>query len=317
MCDGVVFNIQKYSIHDGPGIRTTVFLKGCPLDCSWCHNPESKSPDPQVHRTEARCVQCGQCVDACPQRSEAGTGIAGNSAECLLCGACVDVCPTEARQMVGRRMTVAEVMANVLQDQIFYDESGGGVTFSGGEPLMQPEFLRGLLSECRREGVHTAIDTCGFAPQQQLLNLAKLTDLVLYDVKALDERLHQQFTGSSNQIILDNLRALGSAHDNIWIRVPVVPGFNDNEKELTATARFVAEIPNVTQVNLLPYHALHRHKMSLAGRMNGPAAASDDSDARASQSATDLEKLAKLFRAENLKTVVGGHAADGGEARQP
>jgi len=237
---GLVFNIQRFSIHDGPGIRSTVFLKGCPLRCWWCHNPEGQSPQPELSLIQARCVRCGRCQEVCPQQAAHAAGGNGHPraaySKCTLCGACVEACPTEARQMIGRRMRVEQLVAEVLKDRIFFDESGGGVTFSGGEPLMQPEFLAQVLRACRAEQVHTALDTCGYAERDQLLELAGMCDLVLYDLKCLDDRRHQQQTGVSNQGILDNLEALAEQHANIWIRVPLIPGLNDQPEELEAMA---------------------------------------------------------------------------------
>jgi pyruvate formate lyase activating enzyme len=306
MHHGVVFNIQKYSIHDGPGIRTTVFLKGCPLNCWWCHNPESRSPQPEVHRNEARCIRCGRCVEVCPQRNTEETGVGSETAECLRCGACVQACPTESRQMVGRQMSVDAVMANVMQDRIFYDDSGGGVTFSGGEPLMQPEFLSALLRRCRQEGLHSAVDTCGFAPQEQLLSLARLTDLVLYDLKTVDERLHQEATGMSNRVILENLQAVGRTHNAIWVRIPIIPGYNDDPGQLDAAARLIADLPGVRQVNLLPYHNLHQNKRVTAGN---PAHANSEPGVAPdvpAPSTEQLNALAEIFRARELSTIIGG-----------
>ena len=267
MESGLVFNIQRYSIHDGPGIRTTVFLKGCPLRCSWCHNPEGISPESAVVVLENRCLQCGQCRTVCPQAKAAGNGsLSGEPARCIRCGACVEVCPTGARQLVGRRMSVREVLTEVLKDRIFYEESDGGATFSGGEPLMQPRFLKEVLEACRAEGIHTAVDTSGYAPKEDLLSVAPLTDLFLYDLKAVDDERHRQGTGVSNALILDNLLALGGIHQNIWIRAPLVPGFNDGPDQVEAVARFAASVPGMRQVNLLPYHAMAAHKWMSLGR---------------------------------------------------
>lgn len=205
MSSGLVFNIQKYSIQDGPGIRTTVFLKGCPLRCWWCHNPESLSPKPEIVILEARCRLCGECLQVCPNDAifaENG-GFRYDVEACALCGTCVEACPSGARQMVGTRMTVPEVMAEISKDRIFYDDSRGGVTFSGGEPLMQPRFLRDLLAACRAQSIHTTVDTCGFGTREYLLSIAPLTDLFLYDLKAIDEAKHLQYTGVSNSSILD------------------------------------------------------------------------------------------------------------------
>jgi len=288
MVSGLVFNIQRYSIHDGPGIRTTVFLKGCPLDCWWCHNPESQAPEPEVVVIEGRCMQCGECRKACllekgvrnlfSENAEIGPKphvsekrfltpfLAEPPRRCTRCGACVEACPTGARQMVGRRMTAAEVVAEVLKDRVFYEESGGGATFSGGEPLVQPKFLAALLQGCREAGIHTAVDTCGFAPKEDLLAVAPLADLFLYDLKSMDEARHTQYTGATNISILENLQALGRVHRNIWIRVPIIPGVNDNAEQLEALARYAAATPGVRQVNVLPYHEAGSYKSARVGK---------------------------------------------------
>lgn len=301
MKTGLVFNIQRYSIQDGPGIRTTVFLKGCPLRCWWCHNPESQSPEPEITVVEGRCVRCGQCWEVCPQNQAAqdGSGPLVDRVQCDHCGKCVSACPTGARQMMGTRMSVVEVMAEILKDRIFFDDSGGGVTVSGGEPLAQLPFLTSLLEACRAEAIRTAVDTCGFAPQEDLLSIAPLTGLFLYDLKMMDDDGHQRLTGVSNATILDNLKALGNAHDNIWIRVPVIPGFNDDERHLDAVAGFAASIRGVRQVNLLPYHELGMHKNEQLGRVDIPVSAP-------SPSADDMEAAAERFRAAGITVHIGG-----------
>lgn len=202
--------------------------------------------------------------------------------------------------MVGRRMTTDEVLAEVLKDRLFYDDSGGGVTFSGGEPLMQPEFLVGLLAACRVHGIHTAVDTSGYAPQEQLLAAARLTDLFLYDLKIMDDARHLECTGVSNAAILDNLAALGRMHQNIWIRIPIVPGFNDDAGQLEAAARFVASIPGVRQVSLLPYHPTGNHK----SRWLGPSEVKPQAPAR--PSSADMEEAANRFRVLGLNVQTGG-----------
>lgn len=209
MHSGVVAHIQRFSLHDGPGIRTTVFLKGCPLNCLWCHNPESRASRPEIMVVESRCIRCGRCASVCPNQL-ASDSIAFDQqpgAVCRLCGACVKACPSAARQMVGRQMTVGEVLDEIRRDTIFYDDSQGGVTFSGGEPLAQPQFLGSLLTACAAEGIHTAVDTCGFAAAEQVLAMAARADLILYDLKMLDDAKHTRLTGVSNALILDNLRA--------------------------------------------------------------------------------------------------------------
>jgi pyruvate formate lyase activating enzyme len=300
MHTGLVFNIQKYSLHDGPGIRTTVFLKGCPLRCGWCHNPESRAAEPEIAWSEARCIHCGQCSEVCPQ-SAAGRPAAPeiDRQRCLRCGQCVAVCPTGARELVGRQRTVAEVLAEILQDRIFYDESGGGVTLSGGEPLMQPEFAVELLAACRAQGLHTAVDTCGYGRCEDLLALAAVTDLFLYDVKILDDDRHRQYTGASNVVILENLKALCQLRADVWIRVPVIPGFNDSGRDVEAIAAWVASLGDIRRLHLLPYHALGRNKAERVGLVPDTAPAAGPADGH-------LESLAERARAYGLEVRIGG-----------
>jgi len=298
---GLVFNIQKYSLQDGPGIRTTVFLKGCPLCCPWCHNPESISPRREIVVVESRCVACGECREAC----EFGETIAGDgplpprNEQCTFCAACVDACPTGARQMIGRTMTVTEIVAEAVKDRIFFEESGGGVTISGGEPLLQPQFVQALLEALRGAGIHTALDTTGFGCTEHLLAAARLAGLVLYDLKAFDDQRHRELTGVSNRSILGNLTALSAVHRNVWIRLPVVPGFNDDLVELRKIADFVTSLRCVTLVNLLPFHRSGLHKYERLGQvhgLNGVEAPSEEL----------LERAADVFRACKLPTKVGG-----------
>jgi len=253
---GIVSNLQRYSVQDGPGIRTTVFLKGCPLDCWWCHNPENRARSPEVWVLETRCVRCGACIQVCP---EVEVPVASEMPpprpeHCRLCGACLTACVTGARQLVGRRMSTEEVMAEVLRDRMFFEESGGGVTFSGGEPLTQAPFVSELLDACRKKGVSSALDTCGFAPTDTFLSVARKADLVLFDLKHMDEAQHRHFTGVSNQLILANLQALDAVHRRIWARVPLIPGVNDEPEHLAAMGQFLAKLRHIQQINVLPYH---------------------------------------------------------------
>jgi pyruvate formate lyase activating enzyme len=276
---GLISNVQRFSVHDGPGIRTTVFLKGCPLRCAWCHNPETIAAQPEILLVESRCIRCGACVvvcpnhqpvgefpDAVPGRAETGRDPAAARAACLVCGACVEACPVAAREVVGREVSVAALLEEVRADEVFFATSGGGVTFSGGEPLAQFAFLRAALAACREAGLRTAVDTCGFAPREQVAEMAALTDLVLYDVKSLDPDRHRAFCGVSNERILENLRWLGTHHEAVWLRVPLIPGFNDAPAELRALAELAARLPGVRQVNLLPYHAIGAQKATRVGR---------------------------------------------------
>jgi pyruvate formate lyase activating enzyme len=291
---GRVFNVQRYSLHDGPGIRTTVFLKGCPARCLWCHNPESQSFAPEVLVVETRCLSCGTCATVCPHGAPPpGSGL------CTACGACVEACPAGARQLAGRETTVGAVMDEVLRDRIFYEESGGGVTFSGGEPLAQPEFLTALLTACRAAGLHSAVDTCGFSSRERLLALTPLVDLFLFDVKLVDERRHLCLTGLPVAPILGNLRALAAIHANVWIRIPVVPGHTDDEADVAATASLVAGLPGVHRISLLPYHRTGAAKARRLGR-------DDPLDALHPPPAERLEALAALLRERGLAVQIGG-----------
>ncbi|HXK11794.1 MAG TPA: glycyl-radical enzyme activating protein [Vicinamibacteria bacterium] len=291
---GRVFNIQRYSLHDGPGIRTTVFLKGCPARCLWCHNPESQSFAPEVLVVETRCVSCGTCASVCPR----GAPPPG-SPLCTACGACVDACPAGARLLAGRETTVDAVMEEVLRDRVFYDESGGGVTFSGGEPLAQPVFLHSLLEASHAASLRTAVDTCGFAPRDRLLALAPLVDLFLFDVKLVDDARHRGLTGLPAAPILANLRALAAAHGNVWIRVPVVPGHTDAEADVAETAGLVAGLPAVRRVCLLPYHRTGAAKASRLGHRYALPELAPPPPAR-------IERLAALFRDRGLAVQIGG-----------
>jgi pyruvate formate lyase activating enzyme len=301
MQKGLVFNIQRYSVHDGPGIRTTVFLKGCPLNCPWCHNPEGISRRREIVVLENRCISCGQCRLACRYGSEVpGDGpLPARAEKCELCGACVEACPTQGRQIIGQELSVDEVLAPVLSDRVFYEDSGGGVTFSGGEPLSQPDFLRALLQACRDRGLHTVVDTCGLAQPEALAAIAPLTDLFLYDLKFVDDAKHRHYTGVSNRLILENLQALGRSHGRIWLRVPVIPGINDDEADLAGAALFAASVPGVQQLNLLPFHRKGLPKSSRLGRETGLAEVQ-------TPSADSMSRAAGIFARAGLVVKIGG-----------
>lgn len=259
---GIVFDIRRYSVHDGPGIRTTVFFKGCPLRCAWCHNPEGLEPEPEIAYREDRCIRCGSCLIACEEGAISWQDNAPltDRTICIRCGTCTDVCYTAARETVGTIMTVDQVMAEIEKDIPFYEQSGGGVTLSGGEPLLQPDFARLILASCKHKGIHTAIDTCGFVAWEKLKIVCKHTDLILYDLKLMDDEKHRRYTGVSNDIILKNLENLSRLGRTIAIRLPVIPGMNDDDENIRQIGAFAASLHRKHTIELLPYHELGIHK---------------------------------------------------------
>ncbi len=251
----IIFNIQRYSVQDGPGVRTTVFMKGCPLRCLWCSNPESQNTSPQISHRNTLCTKCGRCLDACPQNaiSLSQAGIRINRSKCDDCGICVPVCYPGALEVLGREATVEEALAEAKKDALFYRNSGGGITVSGGEPLGQPEFVADLLRRCQDAGLHTTIDTSGYAPLAALEAVLKYTDLVLFDVKHLKNDPHRKATAVSNRQVLANALAVARAGVSMIMRLPLIPGINDGEDNVRSTARFAQEL-GVRRLDLLPYH---------------------------------------------------------------
>jgi len=264
---GYVFRIERFSTHDGPGIRTTVFLKGCPLRCTWCHSPESQSSEPELLFREDRCIRCFECVDDC--QLGAISSVDGkpviDQAVCRWCGDCADRCPTGARTQSGSVMTESRLLDEIVQDTIFYDQSGGGVTFSGGEPMMQPDFLAAMLDACRARRIHAAVDTCGAAPLGTLDRIVERADLFLFDLKHLDDIRHRHVTGSSNVQILNNLKFLASRAANIIVRFPLIPGVNDAPGHIERVGQFVASL-GLSRIDVLPYHRAGSGKYPATGR---------------------------------------------------
>lgn len=262
MATGRIFDIKRYSLHDGPGIRTTVFLQGCPLSCWWCHNPESQSAKPDVHYVADKCLGCEACVDTCEHHALTLTadGIQRDRNQCTVCGDCTIACPTEARELLGRPVSVDDLLREIEKDRLYYDESGGGVTFSGGEPLAQPEFLIEMLQTCGDRDLHRVVDTSGLAATQTVLDVAAHTDLFLFDLKVMDDELHRRTTGVSNKAILRNLRALDDAGKALRIRVPQIPGITDSTENKAAMVDFLASLQQQYPVDPLPFHASAREK---------------------------------------------------------
>ncbi len=250
-----IFDIVRNSFVDGPGIRTTVFFKGCNLRCAWCHNPESQNPEPQMMFYKHKCTGCGRCTEVCPNHME----------KCELCGKCELYCPPDARKICGREMTTEEILKEIIKDKMFYDASGGGVTFSGGECMLYPDFLCEILRKSKENGIHTAVDTAGNVPWEHFEKIMPYTDMLLYDVKCANDELHKRCTGVSNKLILENLHRLSSEFKgDIIIRVPVIGGVNDSAEEVTKISDILHNI-KYKSVELLPYHKMGEHKYNALG----------------------------------------------------
>lgn len=298
----LIFDIKRYAINDGPGIRITIFFKGCPLSCIWCHNPESISALPQKMFTQAKCIGCGECVKACPNQACTLTaeGIITDSQRCDLSGKCADVCPTLATEISGATKTVTELLEIIEKERPLFDQSGGGVTFSGGEPLLYPEYLDTILQRCGELQIHRTIDTCGLVQTETLLKIAKQTDLFLYDLKLMDGAKHKEYTGASNELILKNLSLLAETGAAIQIRIPLIAGVNADSDNLNATARFISQLAGEKKsVNLLPYHDIATHKYQKLGERYL-------ADNLCEPTETDIQTAIDCFSAHGLTAVVGG-----------
>jgi pyruvate formate lyase activating enzyme len=298
----LIFDIKRYAINDGPGIRTTIFFKGCPLACLWCHNPESIAPQMQKLFTVAKCIGCGECVEVCLKQAceLTAAGIETDSQLCNLCGKCAEVCPAKATEMSGHYASVADLLQVIERERPFFDQSGGGITFSGGEPLLYPEFLCELLDACGERGIHRAVDTSGLVKKEVLLQVAARTDLFLFDLKLMDSEKHKEWTGVGNITILANLRTLAKTGVAIQIRVPLIGGVNDDDGNIEATAVFVAGLTGEKRpVNLLPYHAVGRGKDDKLGQIR-------DFDAMHEPTVDDLDRIVETFAEHGLEATVGG-----------
>lgn len=297
---GTIFNIQKFSVHDGPGIRTTVFLKGCPLSCLWCHNPESQSTKKEILYDSKKCLQCRSCEAVCPSKAIRleNDQMITDMDKCVFCGKCKTYCMYEARDIAGKEYTIDEVLKVVLQDKIFYKKSGGGVTLSGGEPLLQIDFTQELLRRLKEEGIHTTVDTCGAVSFDALERAAQYTDLFLYDIKLMDDKKHMEYIGAANKIILDNLVKLSQIHDDINIRMPIIEGINADISNIEKTLDFLRHL-NIEKINLLPYHDFAKHKYYKLDR-------GYDEDSMSKPSDEKMNIYKELFEAAGYKVKIGG-----------
>lgn len=265
----VIFDIERYATKDGPGIRTVIFFKGCNLHGIWCQNPESQSPQPQIMYYKNLCKGCGRCVALCPNhaiRTDETFGLVTDPLLCTACGACAEHCYFDARKLMGKTMTASELMVEIRKDKPYYESSGGGVTFSGGEPLLYPDFVREVSKQCQEEGIHTAIETAGHIAWQTLERVIPYLNLVFFDLKHIDPDLHQAYTGVTNTMILENLKQLSDVFSPIIIRIPVIPGYNDSVEIQQQMYEFVKTLKNIQRVELLPYHRLGLGKYKGLGR---------------------------------------------------
>jgi len=300
MSEGLVFNIQKYSVHDGPGIRTTVFLKGCPLECQWCHNPESIGFKSQIVFWKDRCIGCGRCkvkfpeqkIEIVNKKASFTKGVANLPIEVS------EICPTQALELAGIKMSSKEVIDEVRKDTVFYDQSNGGVTFSGGEPLAQLDFLKELLIKAKTFGLHTTVDTTGYSKWENIEEILPYVDLFLLDVKHMDSEKHKEFTGVSNELILENIKKISDAGKRIFARMPVIPTVNDDDNNLTKMGEFLSSI-QIEQINILPYHDIAKNKYKQLGKIYKLK----DLEVPSDEQMSCVEEKLKSY---GLKVIIGG-----------
>lgn len=300
MAYGTIFNIQKYSIHDGPGIRTTVFLKGCNLRCWWCHNPESLKTNQEIIFWQGKCINCKDCEKTCDKGAIEFTkkGYCRDIQKCNLCGKCTDICPSEALEHVGIKMTTKEVIKEIEKDRVFYEESGGGVTFSGGEPLLQIDFLDNILTSLKEKNTHITIDTSGNVDWKNIDRIKDKVDLFLYDIKHMNDKEHKKLTGVSNSKILSNLKKLNLGGSNIWVRIPIIPRINDDDTNILKICEYLLSI-NLNKVYLLPYHniAVHKYeKLDMTYKLPDALPPNEE----------DIKRIYDIFVKQGFNVKIGG-----------
>lgn len=297
--EGLVFDIQRFSIHDGPGIRTIVFLKGCPLSCRWCSNPESQKLKPSIMYQSMNCIHCGRCISACPNGAiSSNNKWFINRDICTACGECTKVCPTGALTLKGKKMTVEQVIKELKKDATNYRRSNGGITLSGGEPLVQSDFTKEILKACKGQGWHTAIETTGYASSEIIEEVFPYIDLALMDIKIIDSNVHKKYTGVSNKLILDNAHKI-SKITKVVVRVPVIPEFNSKEEDILEICKFVNSLNKIDTIHLLPYHTYGENKYELLGRdyfMKGLKSLDKEK----------IDSLKCVVESQNLKCIIGG-----------
>ncbi len=296
---GTIFNIQKFSITDGTGIRTLVFMKGCPLRCVWCSNPESQEIGPEIMDVKNNCIKCGMCVEVCDIGAIDPETFDIDREKCIRCGKCADICYANSKRLTGEQYTVQEVLQKIEKDRVFYKNSGGGVTVGGGEPLMQAEFVAELLKNCKRLNIHTSIETSGFGPWDRVRSVFESLDHIFYDIKAMDSDLHRELTGVGNELILQNAKNIAEMKKDITLRIPLIPGMNDSDDNLKKTVRFIKELSKGNdniKTEVLPYHDYGRDKYRWLGRKYWIEGKEKLSDA-------EMEKRKDIFRSAGLKII--------------
>jgi pyruvate formate lyase activating enzyme len=299
---GLIYDIQRFAIHDGPGIRTLVYMKGCPLKCLWCSTPQTQKFSPEILYIETNCKKCQSCVDECPKKAIIFSDKEKINIDiklCNTCGQCIDVCPNQALKLIGTEITVEKLYQDVMKDNPFYRRSKGGVTIGGGEPTMQHEFVRELLKKCKESYVHTAMETCGYVKWEDLEKVLDYIDLLYFDIKHMDPRIHKELTGVTNELILENA-IKASKIGPIIIRIPLIPGHNDSEENLINTAKFATELgENLLRIELLPYHKFGTRTYDQLGR-------NYELKGLESPSKEYMIKLKKLIESSGIKVQIGG-----------